>query len=273
MTEPQTIHENDYNIIHSNATGVQAVGYNVANIPAEFSALHIKALYEQASLSFITPNPILGTQASFKLYLDTVYTTTRFTNFTTTTASVDIYDLLCKNNVVTAGNGPLDLWNSDLGLMKGVGAAPSTAYNQQLGVVPTTSFLFNKYHRIVKRTKVELGPGQSHEHVFVHNAKRSYDLDGNNLSSALTTLDIKGLTHYTMLVCNGIVVETGVGTGVCTTSDIKIGMVTNRRTRVRLLTTSPRLATYNDRMVHNAVLTEQYVNFGDGLVKTGVAEA
>jgi len=276
MTSACNIYQNDNKIIDGGATGVQAVSYNLAGIPPSMSGQNINFLYARTVAYNSSPQLPNSTTRGYKLYLDYTEDTTMISNLTVTSCTVDIYDILAKNNVQGVQPDPIVQWNQGLRMDQGTDSV--TFPEQIVGSVPYSSPIFTRYSRVIKHTKVEMPPGGCHEHKWTQRIGRSFDLSdtvftgASSYTSPQEVTNIKGLTHYTLLVIKGVVVAASEGGTAATTSDVRVGVVCTRRTACRLLNYSPRITNFTNTLLNNAAATQTYYNPGSGAFDIGLNE-
>lgn len=273
--------------------GLQGVGYAIQNMEPSFTPNHISILMNEAAQYTIASNGSTSTaypgytnQArGFKVILDSSITKTMIGNMTSVGCIFDVYDVVAKRDInqVNGDNGPIATWERGLLQQQAANTVPGDFVNAQsqvgmVGAVPTASKAFNYLWRIAKRTRVELGPGQTHEHVFVHKPNRLLDTDrlyiqgesgtGNSVYQALG-----GLTHRILIVARGVVVETNNDSGSFSTAHIKLGLVTSRTTRVRPVLSRPRMTAFGDGIPQVSAATQRYYNPGSGAIDTGINDS
>lgn len=177
-------------------------------------------------------SPSLQTyQKSFKFELNNVISTTLFCNQSPSGIEIELLDCVAK---LTKNNGstPYNDWHN--GLIE-IGAASNGELFPYS--VPTTSKLFNINWNIVKRTKVELGPGRSHEHVFDFKPNRIVDTN-----YFVDYEQVKGLTHATMIIVRGMLSDSSNTQTVGTVgfSPAKLIWVRRKKYVTRVLSSNPR---------------------------------
>jgi len=277
MTSPCNIYDNDNRILDSGQTGLQAVGYNLGNIPPSMSSANLNFLYGKARAYGSAPPGVEFATRGYKLYLDNTEDITMISNLTVTSCTVDIYDIVCKNMVQGVQPDPIVMWNQ--GLRQEQGSATVDFPERIVGASPYSSALFTRYCKVVKQTKVEMPPGSCHEHKWKHYIGRSFDMSDTVFTGASTyespqaVANIKGLTHYTLLVVKGVVVAATDGGTAATTADTRVGVVTTRRSAVRLLGVSPRITNFTNTLLADKAATQAYYNPGSGVIDIGLNEA
>nr|WAE42539.1 MAG: capsid protein [Cressdnaviricota sp.] len=216
------------------AGSVQAVGTLVENYKsAELSNLFNWAqTYINQSSSKLTSAALGAGQYSFKMYLGSVINVTEFANCSPGGLEVEIYDCVSK---VTANayTSPDTAWTNGITDE----SEGFTVSNNQLFSVPTTSKAFNMNWRIVKRTKIELGIGRSHEHTFAHKPNRIIDTEYFNTFNM-----VKGITAATLFVARGTVgdsLQTNA-VGVVGTGNVKLVGVCRKKYISRAVESTPR---------------------------------
>jgi len=189
-------------------------------------------------------------QNDFKVFCGSWSHMLSLTNASSETCCVEVYDLVSKVTNATMLD-PETLWDNGLANTSGNSAVKTRLHPYE---VPTSSPQFNNAWRILRKTKLEMGPGRSHEHEFVAILNRVYDTEKfQNFSM------IKGVTCRTMFVVRGVAVDdqdtTDVPTsGIVNMSPSKIIYLINRNATIRVLPKNPRqrfVASYLATMAPN----------------------
>lgn len=194
-----------YNILNTvpvialfNQQGTAAVG-------GLWSQNTLQQLYNNGSKTKSQPSGgmVLQTyQKSWKMHLESAIITCLFTNTSPNGLEVDIYD--CVSKVTTSNFIATDqAWNQ--GLIDQELVATSTSIKAPY-CVPTESKLFNVNWRILKRTRVELAAGSSHEHIFYNKINRQVDAE-----YCVNYAQIKDITYQQLVVVRGVLVDSSPG--------------------------------------------------------------
>nr|WAE42564.1 MAG: capsid protein [Cressdnaviricota sp.] len=217
-------------------------------------------------------------QTSFKIILDSLINTSVFTNQSYAACQIEIYDLVSK---VTTGvyASPVSVWASGAGTstpegvyeLAGIQAASSSMQGSNFPyAVPTTSKAFNMIWKIVRRTKIELGPGRCHEHVYVFKPGRIIDTEYFADFS-----QVKGITIASMAVVQGLPGDdnTAVNTiGNVNIAPAKIVGVLRTKYVTRSVSSSPR--NYNNaNSLSNSATVINFVQEGSGAVQNAAVAA
>lgn len=280
QSEPTTYNENDSLVITTTGgMGQQAVGKCINDASYQtLSGDHLGDLFNRSQLFEVAGtspgNALTATQNSFKLIVDNVTTKYTITNFNGTPAIIDVYDVIAKQNSTSLTEmDPLDTWLLGLTSQRGTNVPANQPNLQTVGLVPTVSYNFNRYWKIVKRCHVELGPGEHHDHVVVHSPNRLIDLEMIQSKTSgdvqANTGAIRDLTQYTFIVARGTPVENGQGSGNVTLSSVRIGVVALRTTRVRAVSQNARTTSSTYRIGSGADTNEAYYNPGSGGIQIG----
>lgn len=283
MSAPCTVYDDDSFLIQNSNLGYQAYGYSHGSLTGELEGNHVATLFNNArdylaTTTGLSASTLSVSQQSYKMLINSVIQTMAITNMESTSVRVDIWDVVAKQAGHVSYSDPIPQWALGLAAQKPV--TPYAGITDPLTFprsVPTTSYIFNKNWKVVKRTAVELGPGQSHEHVLVYKVNSVVDTeiisDLTDTNARGNRAQLAGLTHHTIITLNGIVVESGTASGLYTLSSTKLGIVSHRKTMVRLLTSAPRLSQYIDVNNHANDSAERYYNVGSGAIATGAAAA
>lgn len=208
-------------------------------------------------------NPILQAgQRSMKFLVSSMTYSLMMSNMSLGSCEVEIYDLISKVSTASVLL-PNSQWTA--GLVDEDVSALSPTINQY-GSVPTSSKAFNLTWKIVKRTKVELGPGRSHEHLFTQ--KPNIIMDSEYLRQFN---QIKGITSAMMIVQKGLIGDSVVGTtsGVVTTTETKLDCILTTTTTVRAINSIPRHFISINNLTTGATVVN-VVNEGSGGISNTV---
>lgn len=169
------------------------------------------------------------TNASWRLALESASQTLHFANTGSTPVNVELYDVVCSKHVpltaldlsgnleqaggynlvmtpiVAWQNGYLNEFRDSTGFKD---AYTLNSNIDNLGAVPTSSELFRRYYKIVRRTALSLPIGGQHKHVV--DLKSNYIIN-NNLFSQNGLF--QGLSYTTLMVVSGVPVVGCPGEG------------------------------------------------------------
>lgn len=195
-------------------------------------------LFNQAmEYSQVSGNPagpfIQAFQRDFKYVLDSVNCMTTITNVSASNADIEIWDLVSKVTCQTYQD-PLTVWDSGTAAISGPYTLPARSVPY---TVPTTSKTFNITWKVVKRSKVEISAGRSHQHILQFNPNVIVDSDyWNNYAQ------VKGLTVMTFITCRGQIADTvaSYSSGTVTIAPVKLDCITRVRYNTRSLFSAPR---------------------------------
>lgn len=119
-----------------------------------------------------------------------------YTNSTTVSCTMDLYDVVCKRDSDIVN--PLVAWQQGIAMET---TTPGNPY-QILGIKPWQSQKFKEFFKIVRTHRVNLAPGATHKH--------SITLSPNQVikeQMVLENRNYKGLTYFTLAVVKGVPVS------------------------------------------------------------------
>lgn len=139
---------------------------------------------------------------SAKFFIRKAYSVLHLKNQSNISQKCVILDILCKRDApnysaATNVETPLSAW------LQGVYADlnQSGLANQQIvGNWPTMSDEFNRYYKIIKKTKLHMEPGFFHEHRIKYNVNKVFN---SSTVDNLTNKNVKGWTLTTMIIHYG----------------------------------------------------------------------
>jgi hypothetical protein len=220
------------------AVNTGSVNFLYAPAPNAFS-VNLKSIcnvalqYLNTTGTYVGNPAIQANQQSMKFILDSNNTISEFTNQSLGSCELEIYDLVSRVSTAVYID-PTVIWqqglvNEDVSIISPI---QTTIFN-----TPTSSKAFNLTWKIVKRTKIELGPGRSHEHVWNFKPNVLIDSEHFNIFN-----QVKGLTTAQMIVQRGLLGDTVVGymTGAVTTTESKLDFVVRNKTIIRPMQVFPR---------------------------------
>lgn len=260
MTEPCVWINNCPNLV-SAGYGQQLVRFLTpysTNWQPSYSGDHIASLFNNArafnsSTPLVITTTLSASQASYKLVLKQDTISYMIANASTGTIFLDLYDVMSRHDEAAGGTDPITMW--DLGYKTTTApnyssSFPAAGNIYEVGAIPTTSYPFNSQFRIIKKTRVEMCPGQTHKHTVNNKGSRILDTDKiQRLISGLGQVNaslLAGLTTFTFAVASGCpVIDTAAGRAV-TTGAVELSIVATRRTKVRLLAMNPRITNYRN---------------------------
>lgn len=197
LDHPPTIYEqiSPWSVINS-LNQTQVVGTIGSSFIFDIQTVRSLMKGALASEGFGTNGSLANTGVKdFKFLCNDAKVITTFQNQSLTACEFDIYDLVYKKDCsLITGYYPQDLWTNGINAISVNGVNGIT----QPYCVPTTSREFNDKIQICKVTKVELGPGRGHEHVWNYISNKLIDTMDTELDP------IKGgLTGIQMVVARG----------------------------------------------------------------------
>lgn len=224
-----------------------------------------------------------NTQQSFKIFLSHVNCISSYTNAGSDCVILDIYDCIAKKDFSSGTYyDPLTDWNQGVidTSLGGTTAVPSSgsglqaAYNIPF-TTPSESKLFNMKWKIVQKTKVELGLGRAHDHVFEYTPNKILDTElfsANSSSSTGNFENTKLLTHYQFAVARSVFLDntsSTTATGTVSLGPVKVLIGGTRMYSFKLLGQQPTNMQYNGSMYSVAIGGSQLVyNEGSGAQTT-----
>lgn len=148
-----------------------------------------------------------ASQRTTRLYVKSTMVNMTFTNNQTNNMFCDIYDVVARRD---GNQSTFTAWQNGL-VDQGLGSG-YTAIN----VVPQMSTSFNQHWKVLKKTSIELPPGNSHRHIQTIKLNKSFNYE--RLQDA--TANFAGLTTAVMVVIWGApdhdaTTVTSVSTGSC----------------------------------------------------------
>jgi len=176
-----------------NKQGVQALGVSFG------SKAQLQFLFDRTAKAITTTgytgSSLVDNQASFKFYLDSVVSNYIFTNQAPTDCELEIYD--CVSKITSSSyNSPTYCW--DLGINEADQDPLATQTITFPKSIPTESKLFNITWKCVKKVTINISPGRSHDHTFVHKMNRLVDT-----SYMMNYNMVKGITNASFIVVRG----------------------------------------------------------------------
>lgn len=237
-----------------------------------FQGLHSFSYSSQGTLEAIlskVPNtidaPQNGGSQVRKYLLEQVTGEYLITNSTTSTAYVDIYDIVRKRDEgAPEKNGfrptasPTNAWAQGV-LDENGGSTPDVELT--INSLPTDSQLFKDYFKVVKRSHIAMQQGATHRHMVKLHPNQLVD------SSLLdrSTGDLAGLTVYTMIVCYGQPISSSdpeSGASATTTSMISLDIVHAARYKYTWVADQSVNFYYDNQLV--SLVQENIINVGSG---------
>lgn len=261
LFEPAT-YENDFTISVSNtAYNTQAiarmhVGYSSSG-STTISNLFTKV--QQGYSGGTGVLPLYGNssvQNSFKFEVNSMVQILTLSNESPGAVEFDIYDCVAKVTSTTY-LAPEDAWTNGLVDENNAGVACANTF---IGATPFTSKLFNSTWKVVKRSKVELGSGRAHRHVF--NFKPNRVVDSQYFDNFAC---VKGITTTTFVVARGMPVDSSntATIGTIGVSPVKLVGYVREKYVTRLVSVAPRTY-YQSTNITTDALTRYTVQEGSG---------
>ena len=262
--------------ILSIAPGFQGVAYDYINNCGYLNNIQLTIPANSASA------------APTRFLLESTMCEYAFTNTTTATVEVEIYDIVQRRDLqsqwtyqvlpvgspgaytlVLDGN-PRDYWN--IGTLIG-NNEPSTYAGPRpqniLGSSPFDSQLFRDYFTVKKRTRVMLPLGASHRHFVTMKPNLLVDAAVSNAWQYLN--GVKGITQWCMFVARGMPQTVGDQANGVSTNEGQVAIVKSFRTKYTWVADTSNTLYYHDNMLSPAAT--QAINQGSGAPGPVVATA
>lgn len=133
----------------------------------------------------------------------------QITNQDNSTCQMFIFDIVTKKNV---NRSPWGVWESQFNTTQSYMTPPETtyvygggtipaigaAYATVPGQLPTQQFEFNKYFKVLNKTRVIMSPGETHIHKKYSNKIRVIDCDLTD-----SYVSMAGISEYTLIISIG----------------------------------------------------------------------
>jgi len=179
-----------------------------------------------------------------------------------------IYDYVARQDTTVnpdamttdLGQVPLAFWQ--LGLKQQTNGATQTLFPWTVNATPFNSTLFCQYYKIIKSTKVMVGPGATHTHIMKNNVNKVYYPSRFGVSTG----NLRGLTAGSIYVCVGQPVE-ATNTAPSVTYPVTTGIIDGTVVTKIKCTASQK---YVNKVVFNP---ESSTNFYQGTQTEGLFKA
>lgn len=249
-----------------------APNYEIINGPGSFEALSgfqgsvSGSLFTQAALLRILNGlPASAPVGNFtrRFLLERIETKITYTNSSTASAILDIYQVVCKND--NDLSSALAAWSDGVNMETTLPAG--TPPVNVLGIKPWHSQRFKEFFAISKAYSVNLSAGASHQHhvLLTPNRIMKEQYVRENVNYA-------GLTQYVLAVVKGVPVCDDAETPrLVSTAPIKIDIVTENNTKYRWISDVD-----TDLYITNnltTLLQPENINAGTGLPNAVVSAA
>lgn len=213
-----------------------APNYEISNSPANFEALSgFQAHNGQTfgsqgmflSLFAKMPTTAPAGNETRRLLFESYNRKIMYTNASSASAVLDLYDIVCKNDCDIFAN---DAWTAGVAMETSIPAG--TPPVNVLGIKPWHSQRFNEFFKVVKKTTVNLTAGASHQ----HNVSLKLNVIMKE-QRARENVCYRGITHATIAVVKGVpVCDDGDVPRLVSTAPIKIDIVVETSSKYRWIT-------------------------------------
>lgn len=157
-----------------------------------------------------------------KYFIDQVTAKYMMTNQENTNVELFIYDLVAKKDGSITPEGA---WSGGL-----TDEGGNASYRNTVGISPFVSPQFNAYWKVLKKTRVVLGTGQSHCHYINWKCQKVF----NQEKLADSPYYIKGLSYATMIIQTGLPVTDTTGSTV-TTAGTDVASVMTKQVKFKVV--------------------------------------
>lgn len=214
-------------LVATNATSAQ--GKQGVAIVSLLSRGDLDQLKTDANINTTTNNDV-------SLYIKTAKLKLLIKNQSNVLGKIFIYDIISINNgFSTSFDDPQECWD------KGFSDMGTASVSNAFGATPYGSPEFRKNFRITKVSAIPMEPGQEHTHVVKKNMNwliKSTKWDGQS------TVNVKGLTYFTMIVFTGSLAHNSQSASEVTISPLTIDYLYRRQYNMAYM--------YNNKPVYNA---------------------
>ena len=177
------------------------------------------------------PTPIATATDTQNFMVGSLQQETVISNTSNIYWQMTIYDYVARQDTDSApvsmasdlGSVALAYWQ--LGLKQQTNGATQTLFPWTVNATPFSSTLFCQFYKVIKSTKVMVGPGATHTHTMKNNVNRIYYPSRFGVSTG----NVRGLTAGSLYVCVGQPVEaTTAGVSYPVTTGIIDGTVVTK---------------------------------------------
>lgn len=194
-----------------------------------------------------------GNAKTLRIYLGKSKTNYLMTNNQTNNIFVDMYDVVARKDQSQTILGSLQTGLVDQGITGGSDA---------INVTPFMSQLFCTNWKIVKRTSIELGPGESHRHVF--NFAVNKQINAERMQDA--SWYYEGITHGTLIVAWGAPCHDATNTSLVSTGSVLLDCVMSKQMQFYVSSFAVSKTQYVSAL--GTITTERAVNEESGTAAT-----
>jgi len=177
------------------------------------------------------PVPVSTATGSNNFMVGALHQETVVSNTSNIYWQMTIYDYVARQDTtlspvsLASGLGVVPLAYWQLGLKQQTTAATQSLFPWSVNATPFSSTLFCQFYKVIKSTKVMVGPGATHTHILKNNVNRVFYPSRFGISSG----NIRGMTAGSIYVCVGQPVEsTKVGVTYPVTTGIIDGTVVTK---------------------------------------------
>lgn len=170
-------------------------------------------MFQMAAGAVLTVSP--NQNNTTRILIEDVVSILRLQNQFPGNCEVEIYDIVCKrDNSLTPGQA----WATGIQDESNNAGVSQGFY---VGIYPQMSALFNVNYKVVKKTRVVLGGGQSHVHYYRHIPNRI--MNAEILQNG--ALNYKGYTTFQMVVASGLPDNDATTKTTVSTSSVALDVV------------------------------------------------
>lgn len=274
--------------VNPQVRALKRVGAPNISVNQRVYQLNVAAGFQQ-SLSFfhwsipevetiIATVPQATTTGPTRCVLESAQNQITFTNSSTASAEVEIYDLVLKKDLLVAPNFtvngqtyspqavPSSYWNVGANASEGATGTQSPPASHIIGSSPFDSLLFKDYFKVHKRTSVMLPQGATHRHSVLIKPSRlinQFELPGNSTGA----FGMRGLTVFTMLVAKGVPISDTAST-VPTTANVLLDCIQGIRYKWTWVADTSSTGYYQDTLTSPVTADTALLNIGSGTFTT-----
>lgn len=182
---------------------VRSSGYSSASTQGVQNAQFIGAYFTAGDIynAFNVTSGVTAPLSGVKLFFGEINAETLITNAENTNAHFTLYDVIAKVD----GQATHNIEPANCFLVSGIDASGGGAGN---ATIPGTDFFFNPrlkaYYKLVKKTKVILGPGDTHSHVVKYGLNKFVSQERiRSLTVTNGNYPVGGISMYTVMIHHG----------------------------------------------------------------------
>lgn len=200
-----------------------------------------------------TLTTLSGFQIYKDLFIESLKAEVNMVNASESSNSLVIYDVIARGDLSSAGknSSPGAAWSY------GVDSEGGSATDYKIiGSVPTDSVMFNKFFKIVQRTRVNLPPGGMHRHEVTYRPNRKVQ----GFWPDAAPYGLGGLTCYTLIVHYGQPAHDSTTTTSVTMDISSLDIVTKTNILYKFLENSTINWQKNNTLATTFAVGEQFID-------------